>query len=793
MSMRSLPPALFLSLSVNASAVEIRVASFNVGAHFGEEYFDYGLGDASTPDHQSVRAILARIGADVVALQEIHSADVAGSPNDLDDLAAFLGYPHVHVAGTSGAFDNTFRVVILSRFPFLTEGDIQSPAGAREISRLHPVVKVDVPGTTRDPVIVSTHLKSETGLAERFRRAVEMKRLVGHLETAGLTDDDNFIILGDFNPSSDDHTFSTLPSGLPGSYVLGSDITFPVSYSTDPLAYFSSPGTARLDARQLDQSASTYGTESPGGPTLDLILISPAIARRPARSEVYNSALDLTNDAGMEKSGVPLADSTSAAASDHHAVFADVNLDDAGPYAFTAPGQTVAEDFTGFAGNNDPAPWTTHGEAAWNGIDDGSSGGPGLRSYGMAADGSLGFLGGGGGTSMTGEFANQSAVSLTAMRISIDIEQWRSAMNGTADVIHAGLVTDTGTIPLPGLSFAASQSLPSGAVAGGVSNTLETTVTGLSIPPGGAFGLRVAFVPGAGGGVAPDDVFVNEFHYDNEGTDAGEFVEIAVAPGFSGALSDISLVTYNGSNGAANGTHALDAFTPGETTVSGHRLFHRAIPGLQNDAEGFAVAVGPTALHFISYEGSFTATSGPAAGMISTDIGVSQTTTEVIGETALGLTGTGGSAADFTWTKFSGSAHSPGQPNPDQTFVMPALASQGLAIDNLSMTFLTDNDLDGQPDETDPDDDNDGQSDAFEAAFGTDRLDAGSRFVTVLTRNNGLELTFPGALGVRYAVEISGNLTSWQEHSVHIGNGGVVVVPLPAVGQEMFFRVRAGD
>ena len=142
------------------------------------------------------------------------------------------------MAATTGAFDTTFRVVILSRFPFLAAGDIQSPPGARELTRLHPWVKVDVPGTEHDPVIVSAHLKSETGLAERFRRAVEMRRLTGHLGAAGLNAGDNFIVLGDFNPSGIDTMFSELPAGLPGSFLLGSDITFPVRYTTDPAGVF---------------------------------------------------------------------------------------------------------------------------------------------------------------------------------------------------------------------------------------------------------------------------------------------------------------------------------------------------------------------------------------------------------------------------------------------------------------------------------------------------------------------------------------------------------------------------
>ena len=128
-----------------------------------------------------------------------------------------------------------------------------------------------------------------------------------------------------------------------------------------------------------------------------------------------------------------------------------------------------------------------------------------------------------------------------------------------------------------------------------------------------------------------------------------------------------------------------------------------------------------------------------------------------------------------------------------ESFTTAALPSHGLAIDNIRVGFLTDHDLDGQPDLTDPDDDNDGQPDAFEAAFGVDPLDAGSRFVPVLTNAGGLALRFPGAAGIRYTVESSTNLSAWQEWSVHVGMGSPVVVPLAGGGPARFFRVRAGD
>jgi endonuclease/exonuclease/phosphatase family metal-dependent hydrolase len=156
--------AILLMLTATTLAVQIRVATFNVGATYGETFFIYGLGAPGTPDHQSVRAILQRMDADVVALQEIHTADLAGIPNDLQILADSLGYPYLYVAPTTNTFDTTFQTVFLSRFPFHSTFAINSPAGAKEITRLHPAVKVDVPGTDKDPVIVSAHLKAGTSL-----------------------------------------------------------------------------------------------------------------------------------------------------------------------------------------------------------------------------------------------------------------------------------------------------------------------------------------------------------------------------------------------------------------------------------------------------------------------------------------------------------------------------------------------------------------------------------------------------------------------------------------------------
>jgi endonuclease/exonuclease/phosphatase family metal-dependent hydrolase len=900
-----------LALSSLATAVEVRVAAFNIGAVFSGSSPDFSLGDPGTPDHETVKAILDRIDADIVSLEEIAEDDTTGSPSDLSALASSLGYPYVYEAPNEGSpgvytapFDTSLRVAILSRYPFITSGVITSPLGAREMARFHAVVKVDVPGTPNDPVIIGAHLKSGDATDDRFRRVIEMRRLTEYLSAHGITEDDNLFIVGDFNLVGANRTFETLPTGVPVSYDLGDDVSFPVSYSNNPLAYFSSPGVSRLDPRQLNGSAVTFPSS---GNVLDLMMVSPAIAGRMHATEIYNSALDVSNAAGLPKSGDPLASDTSATASDHLALFGDFELDADlpnlalslslpavlegmpdgtvmatvtlpailpetvtltfssddpeaalpispvlqipagslsgsvairtpknylvdpqrsvtitviapghdpdnavlqvenvdGPYLLTGPGMTLRENFDGFGGEHDPAPWTTTGAHPWRGIDDGSSTLPGLRAYGSAADASLGFLPAGSGTVATASFINDSGESLTALEIAFDVEQWRAALGGTADTLSAELFYNGSSIPLPALAYAASTALPTGPVAGGVSTPLSTTVSGLSIPPGASFELRLHLTPGSGGGPGPQDVFINEFHYDDDSTDSGEFIEFAVAPGFSGQLSDIDIVLYNGDtagSGVVYSTLHLESNFVLSGSFNGYSLYVAQLPsnGLQNGPrDGFAVVNTTTSqvLHFISYEGVFTASNGPAAGMTSMDIGVSQSTPPPDGLSSLGLTGTGGTAAAFTWIQFSGEPYTPGQPNTGQTFTVPALPSQGIAIDNLSVTFLhasdPDSDGDGIANSLDPDDDNDTQPDADELAFGTDPLDAASIFRTLLSPA-GDQLSFPGAAGVDYTVESSPDLETWDDLGTFNGTGQIIIVALPT-GDRTFFRVRAGE
>ncbi len=780
---RNLAWLMSLALASGLHAVEFRMAAFNVGAHLvvptdgGPAYFDYGIGPAGGPDHDAVRDVLARLDADVVALEEIHSADVAGAVSDLDTLASSLGYAHIFVCPTTTAFDSSLRVVILSRFPFLSTETVVSPPGARDMNRLMPVARVDIPDTVHDPWIIAAHLKSGSAASDQLQRAAEMKRLKNFLTSSGITASDNFIVTGDFNLSANERIFMTLPaSGLPGGFNLG-DTPLPLTYFIDPQAYFSNPQAIRIVPRQLDGSIATFPLS---GSAIDLFLTSPLLGSRPMGTEIYNSALDLTNIDGLPKAGVPLPAPTSGTASDHLAIFGDFELDPAEPYAFHAAGETVTETFDGFPGSYDPYPWVTDG-GKWRKADDGSSHSVGFRSYGPSSDPSLGVLTGATLATATASFANQSPDLLRALRISFTAEQWRCASGGSQGCITVELIDNVGSRPLPALDFTATNALPDGAIIGGVSTGKSMALTGLEIAPGETFQLRFTFAPAA---VAPTDLFINAFHYDNAGTDQGEFVEIVAGPGFEGEFADISVLLYNGSDGKIYRTYPLKGPEFTRSTGAGNFDYFVASFGsvIQNGPDGIALVNIRTreVIRFLSYEGSFTATEGIAVGMTSTDIGVVETGTEPVGNSSLGLIGSGGNLADFTWVKLTGSP-SIGAANTGQTLLSTALAPQGMAIDNLAVSFLSDSD-------------GDGLEDRDELVFGTDPEDASSRFQISIHPAPGklTEVSFPTLTGRNYGIESSTDLVIWREESVHQGSGNTVSEGFSITHGESarFFRVR---
>ncbi|CAE7469399.1 unnamed protein product [Symbiodinium sp. CCMP2592] len=147
-------------------------------------------------------------------------------------------------------------------------------------------------------------------------------------------------------------------------------------------------------------------------------------------------------------------------------------------------------------------------------------------------------------------------------------------------------------------------------------------------------------------------VWINEFHYDNAGSDVDEFVELAGLAGTD--LTGWQIVYYNGNGSPYDtdtpGTVVLtpSAGATGLNTCYGFYVQNRN--SIQNGAPDGIALVDSTGqvTEFISYEGTITANSGPAAGMTSVDVGVSESSTTPVGD-SLQLAGQGLCGPGFDW------------------------------------------------------------------------------------------------------------------------------------------------
>jgi VCBS repeat-containing protein len=220
--------------------------------------------------------------------------------------------------------------------------------------------------------------------------------------------------------------------------------------------------------------------------------------------------------------------------------------------------------------------------------------------------------------------------------------------------------------------------------------TLSAPTNGATLADGSATGTIVnddAFVSGG-------TPFINEFHYDNSGTDSLEAIEIAGPAGTS--LAGWKLVLYNGTNtpGAAPvyATINLTGTIPNQDDGYGTLSFNFA--GLQNGPQdGFAlVDAGGHVVQFLSYEGTMTGAAGtPAAGITSTDIGASEEPAVGVG-LSLQLSGSGASYDDFTWGPAT--AHTFGAVNTGQNFIagnatgLVSVADAQIAEGNAGTTMM---------------------------------------------------------------------------------------------------------
>ncbi|MFM5949522.1 MAG: Calx-beta domain-containing protein, partial [Novosphingobium sp.] len=238
-----------------------------------------------------------------------------------------------------------------------------------------------------------------------------------------------------------------------------------------------------------------------------------------------------------------------------------------------------------------------------------------------------------------------------------------TVVNGTTDAADfAGLLTGT-------VSFAAGET----------TQTITVQVAGdTAVEPNETFsvvlsnpGANTTITDGTGAGTITNDdvpppanVFFNEFHYDNSSTDVGERIEVAGVAGTD--LTGWTIVLYNGGNGQSYATINLSGTIANQDDGFGTLSFNAV--GMQNGApDGFALVDNfGRVLQFLSYEGTMTATNGPANGLTSIDVGVAEEPAPGAG-LSLQLIGTGSSAGDFTWT--GARTDNFGSVNTDQDFL----------------------------------------------------------------------------------------------------------------------------
>ena len=154
------------------------------------------------------------------------------------------------------------------------------------------------------------------------------------------------------------------------------------------------------------------------------------------------------------------------------------------------------------------------------------------------------------------------------------------------------------------------------------------------------------------------NIFINEIHYFNNSTGQAEFVELAYESGQD--VSQVYLQLYIGTDGqgATGQMYGERLFVgtdgiPGSVGAFGGLSFvYFDIDGLRNSASGDGMALvdgrSGVVIEFISYDGQFVATQGPANGMESVDIGVSELIDGEVG-LSLQLGGVGCVGSSFVW------------------------------------------------------------------------------------------------------------------------------------------------
>ncbi len=291
---------LTLSLCSASHAAPLRVVTFNILG---------GLNEPGSASFEDVAAILGRIDADVIALQELQN-----DSTNLQALATRLDLNHVYYEG-SGSMRNG----ILSIYPFKRRIPVYEFGMTRPIL----LAEIDMPNSLIDPWVAALHLKccddSLTG-SEQRTRAIELYWLKQAI-ISQVPANAPVMIMGDFNlVSLTDRTFfdAFVPS-----------YPDPLEAPADADGYFPELGIFKMDARHAGDGGENWtwrGNFQFPESDLDHIMVNEVIRARPHAVEIFDLDKDRLGITGLPKNGLPLSMATGSG-SDHLPVFADVDVE----------------------------------------------------------------------------------------------------------------------------------------------------------------------------------------------------------------------------------------------------------------------------------------------------------------------------------------------------------------------------------------------------------------------------------------------------------------------------------